>query len=358
MANRYGLVVNLAKLEDNARRTNSLCDPFGIEIVGVTKGVHSTTKILEALAKGGVRGFADSRIENIVRLRRSGFRGEMTLIRIPRVTRVDAVARYADVSVNSDLQVLRALSRAATRHGAVHRVVLMIDVGDLREGVLPEQAPTLAKQIAFLPGLEMAGIGTNIGCFGGVLPTEDNLGGLVALARTLEMDLGRSLAIVSGGGTSSLALVEQGRMPRGITQLRIGEALLLGQDTSGGAQLRGFHQDAFILRAEVIEVSSKPSVPVGVIGPDAFGETPHFVDRGTRRRAILAVGKADVSPESLIPLEPGIEVMGASSDHTIVDIEDFRGPMKAGDVVEFRLKYPGLLGLAHSQYIPKHYVRS
>lgn len=146
-------------------------------------------------------------------------------------------------------------------------------------------------------------------------------------------------------------------MPVGINQLRVGEAALLGRDTSGRSRLEGLHRDAFLLRAEVIEVNAKPSVPRGLLGLDAFGAAPEFVDRGTRRRAILALGKADVPPGGLEPVEPGLSILGASSDHMIVDVHDLPRAPRTGEAVEFRLLYPGLLALAHSAYITKHYRR-
>jgi predicted amino acid racemase len=200
----------------------------------------------------------------------------MTLLRIPRLSNVDNVVQYTDTSLNSEITVIEALAEAANKIGRVHKIILMVDLGDLREGVLQENVLGTVAQIAGLHGAFLIGLGTNMGCFGGVLPSENNLGDLVKLSRAVERYLGHKLEIISGGGTSTLLLVENDTVPAGINQLRVGEGILLGTDTTNNRNIPWLRQDAFLLRAEVIEVKDKPSVPVGEIGKDAFGNVPEF----------------------------------------------------------------------------------
>src|SRR5665648_501113 len=114
-------------------------------------------------------------------------------------------------------------------------------------------------------------------------------------------------------------------MPPRINNLRIGGGMLIPTNLQDnfGCDLRDLYHDAFTLKAEVIEVKDKPSYPVGKISTDCFGNASQYVDREIRRRALLGVGKLDVCfPEKLIPRLEGIEVLGGSSDHVILDIED------------------------------------
>ena len=170
---------------------------------------------------------------------------------------------------------------------------------------------------------------------------------LLAIADRVEQRIGRKLEVISGGATSSFTLVHWGTMPEGINHLRIGENILLGKDLQvdwGIRDMDYLRTDGFTLRAEVVEVRDKPTYPIGEFAIDAFGRKPVYEDRGIRRRAILALGRADVGDlESLLPREPGLAVIGGSSDHCIVDVEDCPRRLEVGDVVEFSLCYSHML---------------
>jgi predicted amino acid racemase len=275
------------------------------------------------------------------------------LLRIPRLSSVKSVVEYADYSVNSELSVIKGLSKAAKAAGKNHKIILMIDVGDLREGVLPEDALDIAKETTALEAITLSGIGTNMGCYGGVLPTIHNLSLLIETAKEVESITGAELEFISGGGTSSLKLIESNEMPAGINQLRIGEGILLGTDTTHDYRIPWLHQDAFLLKTEVIEVKIKPSIPIGKTGRDAFGNIPVFSDNGLRKRAIVALGRQDVNIDGLIPFDPNMIVLGASSDHMVIDITDSEQNIAVGDLITFKLNYQGLLFLCNSKYVSK-----
>ncbi|VBB07054.1 Hypothetical protein LUCI_2298 [Lucifera butyrica] len=350
------LEVDLDKLQQNAARVVEKCHQQGIEVLGVTKGFSAIPEIVAALVAGGVDGLADSRMENILELHKGAFNLPITLLRIPRLSNVDSVVQDTDISVNSEITVIKALSEAALKRNRVHKVLLMVDVGDLREGILTENVLCAVKDIVKLKGVRLVGLGTNMGCFGGVLPSSNNLGTLVKLVEAVERCYGIQLEVVSGGGTSSLLLVEKQLIPAGVNQLRIGEGILLGTDTTNSRKIPWLHQDAFRLLGEVIEVKSKPSVPIGRVGRDAFGNIPQFVDRGIRKRAILALGKQDIYIEGITPVDENITIMGASSDHLIVDITEARQKVRVGDEMEFFLTYAGLLSVCNSRYVGKIYI--
>lgn len=351
------LEIDLDKVRDNSRIIVEKCRPLGIEVLGVTKGFSAKPRIVKAMIQGGISTLADSRLENIMALRKKGFTQNITLLRIPRISAVKKVIAYTDYSVNSEYSVIRRLSDAALAEGTKHKIVLMVDVGDLREGVLPEDAFVMAQRISMLKGVTLAGVGTNMGCYGGILPTMSNLNMLINITDEIEKRAGIKLEIVSGGGTSSLRLIEAGEMPKGINQLRIGEGILLGTDTTHDNIIPWLHQDAFVLRAEVIEVKTKPSVPIGELGHDAFGNTPVFEDNGLRKRAIVSLGRQDVNVEGVFPLNTNMHVLGASSDHLIVDVTDADENIKVGGQISFKLNYQGLLFLSNSKYVKKVYIK-
>ena len=347
------LEIDLDKIRYNTSQVVERCHRKGIEVIGVTKGFSAIHQIVSAMVEGGIDGLADSRMENIIELREKGFTQPMTLLRIPRLSNVLQVVQYTDTSINSEITVIKALAEAARQLHKIHQVILMVDVGDLREGVLQENVLGIAKQITSLKGIKLVGLGTNMGCFGGILPSSNNLGVLVQLGHAIENQLGLEIEIISGGGTSSLLLIGNDEVPVGVNQLRIGEGILLGTDTTNNRKIRWLHQDAFLLRAEVIEVKSKPSMPTGTIGRDAFGNIPEFTDIGVRKRAIVSMGKQDVNIEGLRPIDERLTILGASSDHMILDIEDSEHEINVGDEIAFSLAYSGLLSVSDSKYVGK-----
>ncbi len=349
------LEINLDKITENANRVVTRCKEKGIDVLGVTKGFSAIHQIVTAMITGGVHHLADARMENILELRKRDIYNPMTLLRIPRLSNVENVVQYADTSVNSEISVIAALGKVATRIKKIHNIILMVDVGDLREGVMQEDVLDIAMQIQKIQGVKLIGLGTNMGCFGGVLPSVSNLGVLISLKKKLEQEMNYKLDVISGGGTSSLFLVENNILPEGVNQLRIGEGILLGTDTTNNRIIPWLHQDTFRLSGEVIEVKDKPSMPMGERGKDAFGNVTEFIDIGTRKRAILALGKQDMYLEGLVPLEEKYKILGGSSDHTIVDITDKDATINIGDKIFFGLTYPGLLSASDSRCIEKKF---
>ena len=345
------LSIDLTKLEQNARLICEKAASAGVSVYGVTKVLCGLPAVAFAFQRAGVSAIADSRLENIAAMRKAGVPGPFVLLRLPAISRAAEVVSIADISLNSEISTLHALERAACDLGVVHRVILMVDVGDLREGVWPEDFPHLLDECLRLRHIEVMGLGANLACYGGVIPDENNMALLRHLAEMAEQRLGRKL-VVSGGNSSSLAQLFARRLPTGVNNLRLGEGIILGRETVDRQPLPGAHLDACVLTAEVIELKTKPSVPVGTIGQDAFGGVPVFTDRGFRQRAILSLGRQDTVPEGLTPLLPGAEVVGASSDHLILDVTA-APDIKVGDGVSFILGYGALLAAATSPYVKK-----
>ncbi|MDI6880296.1 MAG: alanine/ornithine racemase family PLP-dependent enzyme [Desulfitobacteriaceae bacterium] len=349
------IVIDLEKIRANVRAISALTDPLGIEVVGVTKGVLGDVRIAEAYLAGGIKSFADSRWENLQRLRQAFPYVSLILLRIPGLSQIKRVIQWADISLNSDLEVLQALSEEAIRHNKQHKVIIMVDLGDLREGVWPRDLPEFTKKASVFSGIQIIGLGANFACYGGLIPTVEKLNQLVELADTMEGILGYSLAVVSGGNSANLRLILNQTIPRRINQLRLGEGILQGTESIQRQRLPGTVPDAFILRAEIIECYEKPTVPLGETGQDAFGRLPKFTDEGWRKRGILALGRQDVPLEGLILRDQRLKIFGASSDHLIVDLTE-AGEITVGSIVDFNLSYGGLLGAMTSPYVEKRYV--
>lgn len=351
---RARLVVNLSRIERNARILVRRLP--GVNIVGVTKVTCGDGRVAAAMVEGGVKALADSRHANLAGLREAGVDVPVWLLRGPRPDEAAETVRLADVSLNSELATIAALDAAAARLGGVHRVVVMVDLGDLREGILPEEVVPFLDAVLPLRHVWLEGLGTNLSCYGGVAPSPENLGELVDLANVAAEMCGRGLT-VSGGNSSTLDLALGGNMPEGINNLRLGESILLGMNTLTRKPLMPeLDLDAFIISAPVIECKMKPSLPIGDVAQDAFGHTPVFVDRGIRMRALCALGRQDAPPQGLTPCDDRVEVLGASSDHLVLDVDEMDEPPEPGDSIDFRPNYAALLQAYTSPYVEKMHV--
>lgn len=353
MLSHATVTVDLAKVTENTRRVVQALG--NIEVFAVTKVVSGSPEVARAMLAGGAVGLAESRLENAARLREAGIAAPIWLLRAPTPSLAAEAVRVTDVALTNELVIAEALSAAAERAGRRYGIVAMVDLGDLREGVMPEDLPAFLSAVDALPGIDVIGIGASLTCYGAIVPTADNLGELVALTAAAERQLGRPL-IASGGMSSSLDVVATGALPGGISSLRVGESILLGVSTVTREPILGLHTDAITVQAPVIECLRKPSKPRGISAQDAFGQRPVFEDRGIRRRAICAIGRQDVVPEGLTPLDSRVQVLGASSDHLVLDVEDLPTPPAIGDAIGFVPSYSATLALFTSPYVQKVFV--
>jgi len=336
--------INLKKLEVNTSEIVKMCRKNGIGVAGVIKGCGGIPECAKAMEKGGCDYIASSRLKQLKGAKEFGVEVPLMLIRIPMKSEADDIVRYADVSLNSELEVIRALDKAAGEQGKTHGIVLMTELGDLREGIwdIDEMIKTASYVENDCEHLKLEGAGTNVGCYGSILATSEKLQELVEVAEKIESVIGRKLDVISGGATTSLPRIMDGDMPSRINNLRIGEAIILNKDLDElyGYKIPDIYFDCFVFKAEVVEVKDKPSHPIGEITYDAFRNKPTYIDRGIRKRAIVAAGKVDFGyMDQLKPRDKGIEILGGSSDHTILDVEDSEREIHVGDILEFDIFY-------------------
>ena len=344
------LEIDLDKIHHNTRTLVGLLADRGISVTGVTKATLGSQKIAGTLLRAGVSALGDSRIENIEAMRRAGVPGAMTLIRSPMVSQAERVVTHADVSFNTELDVISKLSSAARRARRTHGIVLMVELGDLREGIMPGDLEDTVRETLRFPNIAIKGIGTNLACHSGVAPDAKNMAELSALANSIDATFGPMLAIVSGGNSGNLPWALSGAETGRINDLRLGESLLLGRETLHRQPIDGLHTDAITLIAEVVESKVKPSQPWGEIAQTAFGEKPPAADRGHISQTILAIGHQDTDPCGLVA-PSGIEILGASSDHLIVDSGHLH--LSVGAEISFQVNYSALVRAMTSPFVAK-----
>jgi predicted amino acid racemase len=347
------LEIYVDRIERNARAIVELCRTHGAEVAAVTKVMSAHPALLHALEGAGAAWIADSRIRNLESIANTGSTLPSMLLRVPAPSRVADVVRAADCSLNSSAQTIDLLARAARLLGRTHQAIVMVDVGDLREGVWPDRVVGVVREAARCKGVEIVGLGANLACYGGVHPTTENMQMLVDLRDACREATDLPLDTISGGNSANLPLLAAGGMPPAINQFRIGEAITLGRNVLDRTPWPGTRQDTIRIVAEVVELERKPSIPIGLRGQDAFGGQMTFVNRGVRTRAVCNVGRQDIMVDGILPEDQGIIVLGGSSDHLVLDVEEAHEKVRLGSEIGFFPSYGSLLAATTSPYVQK-----
>lgn len=350
------LIVNLGHLKENIRSMCERTDALDISVAGVIKGFHAIPEMVAAFDESPCQSIASSRIEQLKSAHDIGCKKPLFLIRIPMLSEIPEVVKYVAYSLQSEKVVLQALEKECEKQGKTHKVLLMADLGDLREGFwnkdeLVELAVDIENNFNFV---KLAGIGTNLGCYGSIKATPEKMNELIDIAQIIENKIGRTLELISGGATTSTMMVFDKSIPKRINHLRIGEGIILACDYEKlfDTDAAFLHKDVLTLEGEIIEIKDKPSYPVGELSYDAFGNVQTYHDRGIRRRALVAFGRVDVGDvETLMPKTSGVEILGASSDHLILDIEEVKDTLKVGDKLSFGLSYCNMVYATSSKNV-------
>jgi predicted amino acid racemase len=348
------VVADLDKILENVNHVAELCHSRGMTFAAVAKCVCADKPILDTLERSRCDWLAEARLSNLAAMKTQKPR---FLIRIAQPWEVADLVSQAEISLQSEIATIRLLGAEAARQNRRHKVILACDLGDLREGCFfrnREDIFATAQAVLAQPSLELYGVGMNLGCFGGVLPCEENMNGLVDIARALREKFQIPLPIVSGGSTILIHHLLAGTIPPDINNARMGELWLCGHDPGLNRNVPGFLTDCFTLQAQLVEVKEKPSKPIGPIGGDAFGHVIQRPDLGMMRRGILACGKQDLDLECLYPVDKRLSILGGSSDHTLVDLTQ-APEYQVGDIVEFHMGYGAILRAYTSHYVDRRY---
>ncbi|TFG28539.1 MAG: alanine/ornithine racemase family PLP-dependent enzyme [Promethearchaeota archaeon] len=354
------LEINLKKIQHNAQLLKETLDLKNISIMGITKVTLGNPEIANTIIRAGITLLGDSRIDNIIRMRNAGVKAKFVLIRNPSLSEIPLVIRYADISLNTELTTIKKLSDESLQQKKTHGVILMVEMGDLREGIMPNELENVVAEVLKFKNIELLGIGTNLKCFSGVIPDEQNMSEFSEIAKKIQEKFNLKFQFISGGNSANYDWIMSTNKKGLINNLRIGTIILLGAGGVEEAPLPNYYQDAFTLVAEIIEIKKKPAYPKGTITKNAFGEPSIFLDKQpieneVRIQALLNVGRQDVIEKKLIPKDD-IKIMSATSDYIILDLKKNSRNFKLGDEIRFDLDYEALLHLMTSPYISKVFI--
>jgi ornithine racemase len=345
------------KLKHNYTFLNTLFKERNIEWGVVTKLLCGNTIYLKEVINLGAREMHDSRISNLKEIKKLDPNIQTSYIKPPSKRNIEQIVKFADVSFNTEIYTIQMLSEEAKRQNKNHGIIIMIEMGDLREGVLGEELLSFYEQVFSLENIEIRGIGTNLNCLSGVMPTQDKLIQLSLYKQLIEAKFNVKIPWVSGGTSVAIPLMLKNARPMAVNHFRVGEALFFAKDLFTGETIDGMHDDVFRLYAEIIEITEKPNNPTGELGENVAGnvyEVNEDVDLSeTSLRAILDFGLLDMQPQYLTPTDESITIIDSSSDMTVIDISNSKKKYKVGDLVTFNLQYMGALYLLNSDYIEK-----
>lgn len=352
------ITLNKQKLRENYQKLDELFQQNDIRWAVVSKLLCGNRKYLESLIELGIKQICDSRVTNLKAIKAINPNIETVFIKPPAKRSVTRVVEFADISFNTELETIRLLSKAAVAAAKVHKIVIMIELGELREGVMRDHLVDFYSDVFKLPGIEVIGIGTNLTCMYGVLPNHDKLIQLCIYKELIETKFNRKIPYVSGGASVTIPLIENGLLPKGVNHFRVGETLYLGTNVYHNTTFEQMHNDVFKLYAEVIEISEKPMVPMGELGHNLTGDVMEFDQQSagnSAHRAIVDFGLLDIETEHFKPVEDYMHIVGSSSDMTVIDLGENSRNIKTGDLIEFKMDYMGILRIMHSKYIDKKF---
>ncbi|HPD94903.1 MAG: alanine/ornithine racemase family PLP-dependent enzyme [Bacteroidales bacterium] len=351
------ITLDTKKLEYNFNYLDKLFEQRGISWAVVSKMLCGNKLYLSELLKFNIKQICDSRISNLKTIKALNPNVETIFIKPPAKRTIPNVVKFADISMNTEFKTIQLLSEEAQRQNKIHKIIIMIELGELREGVMGEEIINFYEKVFELKNIEVIGIGTNLSCLYGVLPSHDKLIQLCLYKQIIEVKFNRKLQYISGGSSVTIPLIFKHLLPKGINHFRIGETLFLGTDVYNGKPFRQMYSDAFKLYAEIIELSEKPTLPMGEMGTNVEGLSFDFKNNRTNNRtsirAIVDIGLLDVESSHITPTDKKISIVGASSDMIVLDVKENNKKYKVGDLIEFTMDYMGVLRVLNSKYIEK-----
>lgn len=353
------LKLDRRKLQHNYNYLNTVFEEHHIDWGIVTKLLCGHKEFLEEVLALGVKEIHDSRVSNLKVIKSMAPDVQTVYIKPAPKKSIPDIIKYADVSFETELDIIRLLSEEAVRQNKLHKIIIMIEMGDLREGVMGDDLSDFYGHVFELPGISVIGLGANFNCLHGVMPTKDKLIQLCLYKQIIEARFNRKIPWVSGGTSVTIPLLFMHQLPKGVNHFRVGEALFFGLNLFTGETLENMYDDVLELDAEIIELTEKPMLPNGMLAENPSGES-FEIDKSlygkTSHRAILDVGLLDVNPKFLLPRDEDLRIIGASSDMLVVELGENINKYKVGDVLRFNLRYMGALSILNSRYIGKEIV--
>ncbi len=318
-------------------------------------------RILTPKVIKGIHSIGDSRISNLQAVKNVNPKLITMYIKPPAIPLVPQVVAVSDISLNTSLDTILAIENECIKQDKFHKVIIMIEMGELREGVMRDKVVEFYEYIFNLTRVEVIGIGTNLGCMYGIEPTYDKLIQMSLYKELIEAKFKKKMELVSGGSSINLPMLNSNRIPDNINHLRIGEAVFFGTTPLDEKQFMNLHTDIFVYKGNIIEMEEKDTIPDGVMTTGNIGHTSEQETLGSAdtsekiHKAIIDFGILDVDFNDIEAKDQSLKFVGTTSDMTVYEVPKESGKpiYKVGDTLDFAAGYMGIAKLMNSKFIEK-----
>jgi len=350
------IIENIEKLSDYLN-TNNIHWSLTTKVLSGHRGILEEILKLPAIKK--IHSIADSRLSNLKTIKKIAPDIVTMYIKPPAIKYVKTVIDVADISLNTSFSTIGALNVEAKKRGIVHRIIIMIEMGELREGVIRKDLMEFYRKCFELSNVKVIGLGTNLGCMYGVEPTFDKLLQLSLYKQLIEAKFSKTIEFISGGSSITLPMIAKNKIPKSVNHFRIGEAIFLGDSPLNGKKFKNLSMDVFEFDANIIEMEHKETAPDGVISEGNVGHAQEMPDEEMSYKAVLDFGVLDVNTDDITPKDKDIQFIGTTSDMTVYDLGTKRKKkFKDGSQIKFKPNYMAVARLMNSKFVTKRIVNN
>lgn len=361
------LIIHTKKIQDNIKYLSAYFDSHNIAWSLITKVFSGDKEFLKHILTDEIiqkiDSIGDSRLTSLKNLKAVNPKMQTIYIKPPAKMYADDIIKYADISLNTSYTTIVALNEAAKKVDKIHRIIIMVELGELREGVKRAELMNFYESVFQLSNIEVIGIGSNLGCMYGVEPSYDKLLQLSLFEELISVKFNKDLKYVSGGTSITLPLIENNTIPKDINHFRVGEAVFFGTSPLENKQFKELSTETFELKANIIELEEKMIVPEGIISDASIGHSADFNEKDIREtsfKAILDFGILDVDKDDIEAVDKDLKFVGITSDMLVVDIgtnktKDGEKKYSIGDKIAFKPNYMAVARLLNSKFIDKNF---
>jgi ornithine racemase len=362
------LIIHTQKIQNNIKYLSAYFHLHNIKWSLVTKVFSGDKAFLKQVLTDDViqniDSVGDSRLTSLKNLKAVNPKLRTIYIKPPAKIYVDDIVKYADVSLNSSFSTIEALNEAAKRANKIHQIIIMVELGELREGVIRTELMNFYEKVFEFPNIEVIGIGSNLGCMYGIAPTYDKLLHLSLYKELISTKFKHDLKYVSGGTSITLPLIENKTIPKDINHFRVGEAAFFGLSPYANEPFKELSTDTFEFCANIIELEEKDLLPDGILSDSNIGHSAEFdadSENGTTFKAILDFGLLDVDQKDLEFVDSDLTYVGITSDMLVINLglnktKEGKKKYSIGDQIHFKINYMSVARLLNSKFIDKKFV--
>ena len=353
------LQLNGKKLVENLLYWQQLAQKNGACLNVVTKFCISEIQYIDLLVKNGVTTISDSNMQNFATLPLSVRESLKCCVIKTRLSDIDQYSQSSALSESSPIRFYLSDEECLKKIRKIPencrpQIVLIMECGDYKDGLYQSDIKRLVLEYADLP---IMGVSANFACLSGKMPDIQSLSILSETALYIQQVKNLDSPFVSVGGTVMHDMLVSDEITACkdvfVSEIRCGEGIFFGYNSSKGAPVDGLWRDVFNFMAEIIEVQEKTIPEQKSDGLNALGDHSASRPSGARRCAVLDFGVLAAPQVEIFPRDTDILIIGQTFDFTVIDITDSKKRYNTGDFVSFSVNYASASFLCMNRFITK-----